>query len=114
MDAVQTTAETQESVADEMMSEISMDSPHRFINREFSWLKFNQRVLEEAFNAHKYFMTNPSLSGRGSALNGKTQKKKKHRKFRKKNRCQRLALFSDGNATQSSPETKRRFAHAAE
>jgi polyphosphate kinase len=47
MDTVKSATIAHEPVAHETDL---LTSPERFINREFSWLQFNRRVLEETLN----------------------------------------------------------------
>src|ERR1700733_13540302 len=49
MDSSQVIVIKEKEEASEVPSRIA-HSPHRFINRELSWLHFNRRVLEESVN----------------------------------------------------------------
>lgn len=51
-----------------MVANLNDETQTWYMNPDGSYTRFDTEGMDEAFSAHAYFMTNPSLSGRGQAL----------------------------------------------
>ncbi|VAV86406.1 Polyphosphate kinase [hydrothermal vent metagenome] len=66
-----------EQVMEQIMAINMADNQQSWqLNRDGSWEKASVKKNEKPVNAHQYFMENPSLSGRGSALPKRKKRKK--------------------------------------
>jgi polyphosphate kinase len=55
-----------------MVANLNDEANSWYMDGDGDYRRVDVSAIEEPFSAHAYFMTNPSLSGRGEALSGDT------------------------------------------